>query len=167
MTIRRKTLFFFSRHFHFQYGIKMQGIGSSSRSLIHVYRCLDVALKKRSCNDYQKVNPFFPKTFPFPIWSKGSQQTIIKDRAAILVLPHSTQCNQTEAGRRDSLVPFCKIHILAFVTVVGYKEHDQDGGSMIQVYNSLPSPPLSRHYHMVIIKIMNTRCCVPVPSCRY
>ena len=31
--------------------------------------------------------------------------------AAILIFSHSHQCNQTEAGRRNSLVPFCTINI--------------------------------------------------------
>ncbi len=54
----------------------------------------------------------------------------------ILILSNLNQYNQTEAGRKKSLDPFFGVTwILAYITVIGYREHDQDSGSMIKVYN--------------------------------
>ncbi len=54
---------------------------------------------------------------------------------AILTFSNPNQCNHTEAGRKTfSLVSLSVQWILVFVTVIRYREHDQDGGSMIKVY---------------------------------
>ena len=42
-----------------------------------------------------------------------------------------TRCNQTEAEQNNSLV--------AFITVIGNREHDQDGDSVLKVYSIVES----------------------------
>ena len=49
--------------------------------------------------------------------------------AAILIFSHSNQCNQTEAGMKNSLVLFSLQLILLLIAFVGYQEHDRDGCS--------------------------------------
>ena len=70
--------------------------------------------------------------------------------AAILIFSHSNQCNQTEAGRRISLVPFytttISTHYFCWI-----REHDQDGSSVIKVYTTLT------HLNVVSIKRMNPK----------
>lgn len=51
--------------------------------------------------------------------------------------PLSIGRNRTEAGRTNSVVAFCTMNIttIRYDTTIGYKEHDQDRGSVTNVYN--------------------------------
>ena len=53
---------------------------------------------------------------------------------AIVILLFPTHCNQTEAGRNNSLVPCLRNEYKSFHYCYGNGERDQDGDSMMKVY---------------------------------
>ena len=65
--------------------------------------------------------------------------------AAMLIFFNLNQYNQTEAWRKRSLVPFSVQWILAYITVIGYREHDHDGGN-----SPVGNPPLMKEEHFLV-----------------
>ena len=64
----------------------------------------------------------------------GELKTFIMVQPSSL-FPIDFNVTKPRLEEQNSLVPICKMIIVAFIIVIPYEGHDQDGGSMINVYS--------------------------------